>query len=106
VSRFQPHARWRAEGDFNVIFGDSQEVVVKDGKRSMHSGGDVKVGISVGPAAAFFFFDESIQPSAGFIAGAWVAWREDPTDRINDVLQTAGLQPGVDEFKPGSSPSA
>ena len=56
MSRFQPHARWRAEGDFNVIFGDSQEVVVKDGKRSMHSGGDVKVGISVGPAAAFFFF--------------------------------------------------
>jgi len=55
---------------------------------------------------AFFFFDESIHPSAGFITVVWVAWREDPTDRINDVLQTAGLQPGVDEFKPGSSPSA
>jgi hypothetical protein len=40
--------------------------------------------------------------SRGFIVGAWVAWNEDPSPRIHEVLQQAGLQPGVDEFKSGA----
>ena len=51
---------------------------------------------------AFFYFDESIHTTAGFIVGAWVAWQQDPTERINDALRAAGLRPGVDEFKSGA----
>jgi hypothetical protein len=51
---------------------------------------------------ACFYFDESIHPGAGFILGTSVAWRDDPTQRINDVLLQPGLQPGVQEFKSGA----
>ena len=50
----------------------------------------------------FFYFDESIHPSAGFILGAWVACQTDPTERANDPLLKAGLRPGVDEYKSGA----
>lgn len=50
----------------------------------------------------FFYFDESIHPTAGFILGAWVAGQTDPTERVNQALLTAGLRPRVDEYKSGA----
>jgi hypothetical protein len=50
----------------------------------------------------FFYFDESIHSSAGFVLGAWVACQTDPTERVNEALLRAGLRPGLDEFKSGA----
>lgn len=50
----------------------------------------------------FFYFDESIQSAAGFIAGAWVYAHEDLTDHVHGALRTAGLEPPREEFKSGA----
>lgn len=50
----------------------------------------------------FFYFDESIQQRAGFIIGAFVYSETDLTPPVFEAIATAGLQPGVDEFKSGA----
>lgn len=49
----------------------------------------------------FFYFDESIQAPAGFIIGAFVYSQTELTERVFEALSSAGLNPGVDEFKSG-----
>ena len=51
---------------------------------------------------AFFFFDESIHPDAGFALGAFVCFEDDPTELIASCLTRAGLRPAVDEYKSGA----
>lgn len=50
----------------------------------------------------FFYFDESIQQRAGFILGAFVYSETDLTPPVFEALASAGLRPGVDEFKSGA----
>lgn len=50
----------------------------------------------------FFYFDESIQRRAGFIIGAFVYSEKDLTPSVFEVLERAGLVPGMDEFKSGA----
>lgn len=48
------------------------------------------------------YFDETLQPRAGFALGAFV-WLPDGTEEpIAAALREAGMEPGVDEFKSGA----
>ena len=47
----------------------------------------------------YFYFDESIHERAGFVLGAFVYAAEDVDQRVREALSSAGLTPGVDEFK-------
>jgi hypothetical protein len=49
-----------------------------------------------------FYFDESIQQRAGFIIGAFVYSEGDLTPPVFEAIASAGLRPGVDEFKSGA----
>lgn len=49
----------------------------------------------------YFYFDESLHPTADFIIGAFVGSREDKTVPVQRALVEAGLRPGVDEYKSG-----
>ena len=49
----------------------------------------------------FFYFDESIQEHAGFIAGAFVYSETDLTSVVFKAISDAGLEPRFDEFKSG-----
>lgn len=50
----------------------------------------------------YWYFDESIQQRAGFIAGAWIHTAGDITPQVYAALAKAGLSPGKDEFKSGA----
>jgi hypothetical protein len=47
----------------------------------------------------YFYFDESIHDGAGFIIGAYVYSERDITPLVVEAVRSAGLEPGVDEFK-------
>lgn len=50
----------------------------------------------------YFYFDESIHDSAGFILGAYVYSERDVSPLVNDCLVSVNLKPGEDEFKSSS----
>lgn len=50
----------------------------------------------------FFYFDESIQRSAGFIVGAFVYAKDKPDSEVYAALSRSGLRPRVEEFKSGA----
>ncbi|UGX86174.1 DUF3800 domain-containing protein [Phyllobacterium meliloti] len=47
----------------------------------------------------YFYFDESIHETAGFIVGAFVYSEIDLTPLVLDAIETAGLRPKLDEYK-------
>ena len=50
----------------------------------------------------YFYFDETIRDSAGFILGAFIYSDEDLTEIVHSKISEAGLRPRIDEFKSGA----